>query len=399
MTHRSVLHLAAILVAAVFAGASAASCGASPSSENAPCSPRSASAPPTKAIPASITTKVVAHGQTVCIVGSGFGSRLGHIVFSGASPPLPGRVLSWTNDAVAVVLPDGAATGPVEGQTATGVPFYAGPVVVLGSANGVAAVHAGGHDAVLSGQSASVSVGAVDSRGKPVANASVVVTDGLGTLSCRTDGQGHCSVSVTAFRTETLVVFSGTAWTQATVRVTQPPDERMTLSASSADLVDGESAGITAVVRTAAGQPVPNAEVNFNSTGEHVVLNPAKAFTDATGSARTTASSALPALGIIEAVSNDSATTAVVQVMWSTSVVTDISPTAGPARTSVTLQGRGFTPGALVYFGKNEATSVTVVDPATLIAVAPSGSGAVGVQVQIDGTYSDLLTAPQYTYT
>ena len=66
----------------------------------------------------------------------------------------------------------------------------------------------------------------------------------------------------------------------------------------------------------------------------------------------------------------------------------------------VIIQGAGFTQSAIVYFGKNQSKSVTFVNSSTLSAVAPPGSlGGVGVQVQVAGSYSDLLTAPQYTYT
>jgi len=62
--------------------------------------------------------------------------------------------------------------------------------------------------------------------------------------------------------------------------------------------------------------------------------------------------------------------------------------------------GAGFTRSEIAYFGKNQAKSVTLANSSTRSARAPPGSlGRVGVQVQVAGTYSDLLTAPQYTYT
>jgi hypothetical protein len=56
--------------------------------------------------------------------------------------------------------------------------------------------------------------------------------------------------------------------------------------------------------------------------------------------------------------------------------ITDASP-----GTSVTIDGSGFTPYSQVWFGSNEATAVTEIDPQHISAIVPPGSGQVDVTV------------------
>ncbi len=76
-------------------------------------------------------TKVVARGGLACIVGNGFGAKSGVITFftGGSNQPAAAVIRSWSNTFIEVTVPSTAATGPVEGQTSSGEPFYAGPRV------------------------------------------------------------------------------------------------------------------------------------------------------------------------------------------------------------------------------------------------------------------------------
>jgi len=72
-----------------------------------------------------------------------------------------------------------------------------------------------------------------------------------------------------------------------------------------------------------------------------------------------------------------------------TVAVTSISPNSGPIAggTSVTIKGTGFTSGTTVRFDSSNATSVVVVDEATITAVTPAhAAGKVDVNVTVPGT-------------
>ena len=80
-------------------------------------------------------------------------------------------------------------------------------------------------------------------------------------------------------------------------------------------------------------------------------------------------------------------------------VVTSISPAAGGAGTSVTINGAGFHPGAAAAFGTAPAASVTYVSPYELQAVAPAGFGTVDVTVSTFAGTSATTPADQFLYT
>jgi hypothetical protein len=81
---------------------------------------------------------------------------------------------------------------------------------------------------------------------------------------------------------------------------------------------------------------------------------------------------------------------------------TAISPNNGPAAggTPVTIAGNGFAPGATVYFGSVLATSVTVVSPEAITAVAPPGAGGELVAISVTGTEGTSAAVPrdQFAY-
>jgi len=92
------------------------------------------------------------------------------------------------------------------------------------------------------------------------------------------------------------------------------------------------------------------------------------------------------------------------EVVDLTPVVTDLSTHTGAAGTSVTVIGQNFSGAAghlQVLFGNTAATSVTVVDDAHVVAVAPAGSGTVDVRVQSGitaGADSHNYTSPVFGY-
>jgi len=371
---------------------------------SASCTPPSK--PPATAprwIPASFATQVVARGGLACIVGNGFGAKAGEITFwtGGSNQPVAAVIRSWSNTLIEVTVPSTALTGPVEGRASSGEPFYAGPAYVLDAPNGVAELSASPVEANLSGQPVSVRLLARDSGGRAVKEAKVILSDGLGSLSCTTDASGSCELTIRPFQSATLIAISGTAWTEVTVPVTQPPDERMTLITSSPALLAGETATLTATVKDAAGHSIPNQKVDFSTGSQDVaVISPSSSFTDSKGAATSTITSKSPDDAIVQAATNDDATIAVVDVSWSTSLVSSISPESGPlgGGTDVTIAGRGFVPGAQVYFGNQQAKSVTFVASTTLRAISPAGEGGVDVRVTEAGSTSSPQPVDVFTY-
>ncbi len=82
-------------------------------------------------------------------------------------------------------------------------------------------------------------------------------------------------------------------------------------------------------------------------------------------------------------------------------VVTGVDPGEGPAAgdTPVKVTGSGFTRGAEVFFGPNQATAVTKVSKTHLTATAPAATaGEVDVQVKTSAGISDTSAAAKYTY-
>lgn len=381
-------------------------CGthAAGSASSVPCT--AASKPPATGpgwIPASFANQVVARGGPACIVGNGFGAEPGQITFftGTSSRPAAAVIRGWSNTLVEVTVPSTAVTGPVEGQTSRGEPFYAGPAYVLDPPNGVAKLSASPVRAALVGQPVSVRLLARDSAGRAVKGAHVILTDGLGGLSCTTDASGSCGLTFKPFQNATLIAISGTAWTQVNVPVTQPPDERMTMTTSSPAVLVGETVTLRATVTDVAGHPITYQDVDFSTRSQAVaVISPPRSLTDSAGVATTTITSKSPDWVVVEAETNDDATGAAVDVEWSTSVVSSIAPESGPlgGGTMVTIAGRGFVPGAQVSFGNQQASSVAFVSSTTLRAISPAGEGGVDVRVTEAGSTSSAQPVDVFTY-
>jgi len=92
------------------------------------------------------------------------------------------------------------------------------------------------------------------------------------------------------------------------------------------------------------------------------------------------------------------------EVVDLTPAVTGLSTSSGPAGTQVTVTGRNFAGAAgrlQVFFGSTPAASVTVVDDAHVLAVAPAGSGTVDVRVQSgvsDPNDAENINSPVFGY-
>ncbi|MCU1349076.1 MAG: repeat protein, partial [Acidobacteria bacterium] len=88
-----------------------------------------------------------------------------------------------------------------------------------------------------------------------------------------------------------------------------------------------------------------------------------------------------------------------IRILYAAPAATDLAPRRGPAAggTTVRITGSGFVaPGTQVKFGTNAATSVTVLSPTELTAIAPAGSGSVDVVVTTAG--GSATVAGKYTY-
>jgi hypothetical protein len=79
-------------------------------------------------------------------------------------------------------------------------------------------------------------------------------------------------------------------------------------------------------------------------------------------------------------------------------VVSSVTPTSGPAGTTVTINGAGFLTGSSVNFGPTAASSVTYVTPYELQATVPSGAGTVDVTVTTSGGASATSAADLFSY-
>jgi DNA-binding beta-propeller fold protein YncE len=80
--------------------------------------------------------------------------------------------------------------------------------------------------------------------------------------------------------------------------------------------------------------------------------------------------------------------------------VTALNPSSGPPAggTVVQITGTGFTEGATVSFGENEATDVKVNSATSITATSPKGTGVVDVIVSTDAGDSEPSAGSKFTY-
>ena len=87
-------------------------------------------------------------------------------------------------------------------------------------------------------------------------------------------------------------------------------------------------------------------------------------------------------------------------VYISAPTVTKLTPAEGPeaGKTSVTIEGSGFTGATAVSFGATAALKYKVESPTTIVAEAPAGSGTAAVTVKTAGGTSAEAQADVFTY-
>lgn len=145
-----------------------------------------------------------------------------------------------------------------------------------------------------------VTVTVTDANGNPVAGEPVsLAASGAATLartSLTTGADGTASTLVTASKTagkETITATDTGDNVQGAATLTENagPAASVAVSVPNQNLFDDGSStvAVSAVVKDANGNPVPNEQVSFSAASGLVSLNPATATTDATGTATTTA--------------------------------------------------------------------------------------------------------------
>ncbi|WP_246801360.1 IPT/TIG domain-containing protein [Bradyrhizobium genosp. L] len=78
--------------------------------------------------------------------------------------------------------------------------------------------------------------------------------------------------------------------------------------------------------------------------------------------------------------------------------VASVAPNSGPAGTTVTIAGGGFSTATAVNFGGTPATSFTVIGNEQMTAVAPAGAGTVDITVTNPSGTSSISPVDRFTY-
>jgi hypothetical protein len=78
--------------------------------------------------------------------------------------------------------------------------------------------------------------------------------------------------------------------------------------------------------------------------------------------------------------------------------ITAITPSSGPAGTSVEIAGKGFSEAKTVKFGKAKATEMTLNSDSSITAIAPKGKATVDITVITKHGRSAPSTTDQFTY-
>jgi adhesin/invasin len=145
-----------------------------------------------------------------------------------------------------------------------------------------------------------VIVTVTDANGNPVANEPLTLAAGgaatLAKTSLTTGPDGTASTLVTASKTagkESITATDTSTNVQGAATLTENagPPASVAVSVPNQNLFDdgASTVAVSALVKDANGNPVPNEPVNFSTASGLVSLNPATATTDAAGTATTTA--------------------------------------------------------------------------------------------------------------
>ncbi|RIK40061.1 MAG: hypothetical protein DCC58_14445 [Chloroflexi bacterium] len=171
-----------------------------------------------------------------------------------------------------------------------------------------------------------------------------------------------------------------------------PQAASVVVTPASATVQAGMTQQFAATVLDSAGQPIDGAAVTWDVVSGGGTVNSTGLFTagSATGTFTNT----------VVATSNGVSGSASVTVSPLPPTITGVSPTSGPTtgNTDVTLSGTNFETGAIVRFGANAATNVSV-SPTTITARTPVGTaGTVDVSVSMPSGATATLPGG-YTYT
>ena len=248
-------------------------------------------------------------------------------------------------------------------------------------------------------------VAAVDVSGTPtgtvtfvvdnVSQTPVALSGGTATLSTSTLAAGSHSIGAVYSGDDTFATSSAAALSQT---VSSKATSKTDLQSSGAPY-PGQSLTFTATVTAvdAALTAIPSGTVTFSIDGAAQSPSVALANGVATFSTSTLSSGGSP--HTIGATYNGdtvfgTSSASIQQSITSSASITSLDPAFGPdgGGTTVTLTGTGFTGAPAVSFGTTPATSFTVQSDTSITAIAPAGSGVVGVTVTVPaGTFTNAI--------
>ena len=348
-----------------------------------------------------VSTYVSAAGQSVVINGTGFGTSVGTVDF-GSSNGLRalGTRLKWSDTQITATLPTNAATGPIHVTTTGGLYADVGGLTVVGARNSVVSITTSVFGSPVSGQQATITATALDSKGKGLASVPMTLSDGYGTETVQTNAAGQATFTFPGYAGETLWAFSGTTSTSFALTWQAPPVMNLALSAAPNSPAAGQAVTISATVTDATGAPVASQVVKFQLNGPtSSSLGTAQGTTNAAGVATTTVTDSLAGQAGVTAVTDSDSVTQTMAVTW-LPTVSGVAPSAGRTSggTQVTISGTGFASGMGVHFGNSAATNITVVTANTITATSPAGSGTVDITVWSTGGSSPISPPDAFTY-
>ena len=152
-------------------------------------------------------------------------------------------------------------------------------------------------------------------------------------------------------------------------------------------------AGVAIPITLSGGGTLAGSPVN-ETTGANGVASYTLTVTNPTALPNLTLIATLPAPPSVTATSSDFALTEPVPT------VTSIAPSSGAplGGTAVTITGTNFNGTMAVHFGATQASSFTIVNPTTISATSPAGTGIVDVTVTNSFGTSATTAADQFTY-
>jgi hypothetical protein len=218
---------------------------------------------------AILASPAVAPGGSITVNGSGLGGQAGRLTLhSRGGITVPLTVVSWSDAQIVAGIPNGAHDGFVDGATGAGQSFAGGWLTIVGEGGAVNTLtvqvpKSQRHD----GRSFRLTITAAGASGSPVADAPITISDGVASANVTTNGSGVATARIVAYGTETLVVYSGAAWTSVTVHSLPQRPRSVSLSVSDRAPKVGQPVRFTADVRGPTGRPVSGTSVAFSVIG------------------------------------------------------------------------------------------------------------------------------------